>query len=110
MTNTNGAPINTKLPDPPKAIDWVRNLSGLIPFAIVLALIIAAALILPHWLRSTADGDLRGVPEQTSEGIVRQLLDDPGHPGGGGVFNSVVIEFAQHKVYWDLPPISKWRP
>ena len=123
MTNTNGLPggedasarlaasrVNTKLPDPPKAGDFLTHLPGLVPGAVVLALIIAGCLILPKWLHRSAVDDLRGVPVQTSPGIVRQLLDDPGHSGGGTVFNAVVIEINGRQVFWDLPPTSVWRP
>jgi len=104
------APQNTKLPDPLKATDWVKHISGLIPFAIAIALIIVAFIVLPKWLRDRNIDDFRGVPVQTSAGTVEQVLDNPGHFGGGGVFNAVVIDVDGHKVYWDLPPNSQWKP
>jgi hypothetical protein len=105
-----GAPQNTKLPDLPKPDDWVKHLPGLIPFAIVLALVIFGFVTVPKWLRDRDRDDFRGVPVHTSAGTVEQLLDNPGHFGGAGVFNAVVIEVDGHKVYWDLPPHSQWKP
>jgi hypothetical protein len=105
-----GAPINTNLPDPPKARDWIRHLAGLLPFAIALAIVIVASVILPKWLKKGGADDLRGVPEQTSIGVVTQELDNPGHFGGGSVFNAVALQFAGHQVFWDLPPTSAWKP
>jgi len=105
-----GAPQNTKLPDPPTSGDWAKHISGLIPFAIAIALVIIAFVTVPKWLRDKDLDDFRGVPMQTSTGTVEQLLDDPGHFGGGGVFNAVVINVDGRKVYWDLPPHSQWKP
>ena len=103
-------PQNAKLPDLPKPVDWVNRLPGLLPFAIALAVILAAAFILPNYLRRQAADDLKGVPMQTSAGIVRQCLDDPGHLGGGSVFNAVVIDIGGRQVFWDLPNTSFWKP
>jgi len=105
-----GAPQNTNLPDHPKARDWVKHISGLVPFAITLALVITGFVVLPQWLRDNDRDDFRGVAVHTSAGTVEQLLDNPGHFGGGGVFNAVVINVDGHKVYWDLPPSSQWKP
>jgi len=104
------APLNTNLPDPPKAVDWIRHRAGLIPGLLGVAIVIAVAATLPSYLHRLQADDLRGVPETTSAGVVTYLLDDPGHPGGGGPFNAVVLRFDGHKAFWDLPPTSKWKP
>lgn len=104
MTNS------SQLPDAPKSPEWVRHIPGLTPFVIALAVVVGLTIFLPRYLKRVAVDDLRGVPEQTSSGVVRQCLDDPWHFGGGGPFNAVVLEFNRHQVYWDLPETSAWKP
>ena len=100
----------TTKPDLPKAIDWLRHLPGLLPFIIAITIVITVSLTLPGWLHQQQVDDLRGVPVQTSSGVVRQLLDNPGNPGGGSAFNAVTIDLGGRQVYWNLPPGSLWKP
>lgn len=95
-------------------IPW-RNLlhfdaKAIAAFAGCALILVGLLAILPAWLRGQDRADFAGVTVQTASGTVTSVQISPVTQGGGGLFNGVTVEFAQHQAYYALPPSSHWQP
>lgn len=95
-------------------MDWRRLLRLDAKAAVVLVgcglFLVGFLSVLPRWLHGREQADFAGVAAQTAPGAVTMLQISPVTSGGGSLFNGVDLVFANHQVYYALPPDSRWKP